>query len=149
MLPIALASITLSCSCVAEFAVVNGSDAPAAVSFALPPGDSIGWPRTLAIAPAASDSALERASWRAIALDSLRRLAASEGNASRVRIEIPPRSALRLGTIAADCAGGIFGVDAPTTVVVEAAGRQDTLRVTELPKRVRAVSRALYVHAAG
>ena len=148
-LPLALAAVSLSCSCLADFAVVNRSSAPVFVTFALPPGDSAGWPGAVAIARDIPVEELKRAAWVALSTDSLRRAARSDSGVGLVRLQLPANSALRLGSIAADCAGGIFGVDAPTRVVIEGRELADTIRIGDLSRRARAVSRALYIHEVG
>ena len=148
LLPLALAAIGLSCSCLADFAIVNRSDAPVVVTFALPRGDSSGWPGLVAIAAGSTADELQKAAWTAPP-DSVRRTTVSDSVPGLVALELLPNRALRLGSIAADCAGGIFGVDAPSRLVIHSHGRADTLRIGDLPRRVRALSRALYVYEVG
>ena len=149
LLPLALGAVGLSCSCLADFAVVNRSSASVFVTFALPPGDSTGWPGAIAMAAGTTAEELKDGTWATLSEDSLPRAVQRDSATRLVRLELPPNHALRVGSIAADCAGGIFGVDAPSRLVIEGGARTDTLRIGDIPRRVRALSRALYVYEIG
>ena len=144
----------LSCSCIGDLVMVNASEHSAVVTLALARGDSTdpicrcpdGFTRDyIGIAAAATDDELRRAVWTPLEGYVVQK----DSTGSRVMtvaVTLAPRTALRIGRLAANCAGGFLGAEAPSSVEIGGEGAPKRITPAEIPQAFQARTRDLYVY---
>jgi hypothetical protein len=145
-LPIGLALATLSCSCVADLVLLNSSGQPIVVTLAPARGDFSAPGEAYATAPAVTEREIRRAGWTPIGPGTLGYDTTGGTAAPAVTVTLPPGTALRIGRLAADCAGGILGAAAAESLVVLGHGRRERVTAAEVPDRFKRRSRSFYVY---
>jgi hypothetical protein len=144
---VCFAITSVACSCLGSAHLVNATSAPAEVELWLGSSyrsGSIGVRNELlGITPQLDTARPWNSQW--IPLDSSVQIDSSVAGL-RLRLVLAPSSGLRVGQIAADCAGGILGVVLPDSVNVR--GRVTaSIAGRELVRRGRRHSRATYVYS--
>jgi hypothetical protein len=131
-LVLALASVSMACSCSHDLAVVNDTDQPVTITVyperAADPSSKFcdcpdGFTALhLATATTADSAGFEHVAWDSLPASATKFVGEGDSRGQSTTVELLPGRSMRVGTVGRDCAGGLIAYRAPLILEARSGG---------------------------